>query len=275
MRRGARLTAAAALLVAACLYAAPVALMVAGSLKPAPRVLAEAGGWRAFDLTGATLTAYHTCLAQVGFLRFLANSALISGAVVVLGLVVNGGAGYALARLDWPGRRLLLGVVLAVMVVPFEAIAVPLFYGAAILGLRDTYLVQVVPFVANAFSIYLFYSFFRTLPRELEEAAWVDGASTLRCLVEVVVPAAAPVAATVAVLTLLTQWGSYLWPLLVTSGPRVRPLPVALATLYTLPPRDWSAILAFGVMMAAPPLVLFLVFQGAFLRGVAAGGGGR
>ncbi|RMF83608.1 MAG: carbohydrate ABC transporter permease [Nitrospirae bacterium] len=247
--------------------------MAAGSLKPAGRVLAEAGGRHALDLTGATLAGYRTCLTHAGYLRALGNSALISGAVVALGLLVNGAAGYALARLAWPGRRLLLGLVVAVMVVPFEAIAVPLFYAAARLGLRDTYLVQILPFVADAFSIYLFYSFFRGLPRELEEAAYVDGASTLRCLVEVVAPASAPAAATVAVLTLLGRWGSYLWPLLVTSGPRVRPLPVALATLYTLPPRDWGAILAFGVLSAAPPLLLFLLFQRAFLRGAAAAGG--
>ncbi len=272
MRRLGRGLGRLALVAAALLYAAPVAVMVAGSLKPARRVLAEAGGARAFDLTGATLAGYRTCLTEVGFGRFLLNSLAISGAVVVLGLVVNGAAGYALARLSWRGRRWVLTAILAMMVVPFEAIAVPLFYGAALLGVRDTYAVQILPFVANSFSIYLFYSFFRGLPRALEEAAAVDGASTLRCLMEVVVPNSGPVVATVAILTLLTQWGSYLWPLLVTSGPAVRPLPVALTTLYTLPPRDWGAILAFGVMMVAPLLLLFLLFQGAFLRGVAAGG---
>ena len=113
------------------------------------------------------------------------------------------------------------------MIIPFEAIAVPLFYQVTLLGWRDTYIVQVLPFLANAFSIYLFYTFFLGLPRELEEAARIDGASMLGAFVRVIVPNAKPAFATVAILTFLTQWGSFLWPLMVTSGESVRPLPVA------------------------------------------------
>jgi multiple sugar transport system permease protein len=160
--------------------------------------------------------------------------------------------------------------VLALMILPLEAIAVPLFYQVALLGLRDSYLAQILPFIANAFSIYLFYSFFIGLPRELEEAARLDGASTLRTFFTIIVPNAKPVFASVAILTFLTWWGSYLWPLLVTIGPEVRPLPVAIASFYTLPPLQWGDILAFGVMMVSPVLLIFLLFQRWFVRGVAA-----
>jgi multiple sugar transport system permease protein len=254
------------------LYVAPVAMMVVGSLKPDVQVLVEAGSWRALWAEGASLANYRDVFARVDLGRFLCNSLFVTTAVMAVGLVVNSLAGYAFARLAWRGRRWWFTGVMALLVLPFEAIAVPLFYGASLLGLRDTYTVQIVPFVANAFAIYLFYSFFLGLPRELEEAARIDGAGTLRTFVEVIAPNARPCFATVAILTFLTQWGSYLWPLLVTAGPRVRPLPVAIAAFYTLPPRQWGDILAFGVVMAAPVVLLFLLFQRAFVRGVATTG---
>ncbi len=262
--------------VAACglalVYVAPVAMMVAGSLKPDARVLAEAGSWRAISLAGASLANYRDAFIRVDLGRSLLNSLVITTSVVILGLGVNSLAGYAFARMTWRGRGWLFAAVTALMVLPFEAIAVPLFYGVSLLGWRDSYSVQILPFVANAFSIYLFYTFFLGLPRELEEAARVDGAGPWRTFVEVVAPNARPCFATVAILTFLTQWGSYLWPLMVTGGPRVRPLPVAIAAFYTLPPRAWGDILAFGVVMAAPVVLLFLLFQRAFVRGVATTG---
>jgi multiple sugar transport system permease protein len=141
-----------------------------------------------------------------------------------------------------------------------------------LLGWRNTYIAQIIPFIANAFSIYLFYTFFLDLPRELEEAAWVDGASIWETFWEIIVPISKPAFATVAILTFLTQWGSFLWPLMVTIDEQVLPLPVALASFQTLPPLQWGDIMAFGVMMVAPILLFFLLFQKWFVRGVAATG---
>jgi multiple sugar transport system permease protein len=197
---------------------------------------------------------------------------LISGSIVAFGLVVNSLAGYAFARMQWRGRDRLFALVLMVMIVPLEAIAVPLFYEVTLFGWRDTYIVQIIPFIANAFSVYLFYTFFLGLPRELEEAARIDGAGVLRTFVAIIVPNAKPAFATVAILTFLTQWGAFLWPLMVTSGEAVRPLPLGIAAFYTLPPLQWGDIFAFGVMMVAPILILFFVFQRWFVRGVAATG---
>jgi multiple sugar transport system permease protein len=206
------------------------------------------------------------------FGRYLWNSVLINGLIVGLGLIVNALAAYALARLQWRGRDTLLVVVLALMIIPFEAIAVPLFYQVSALGWRNDYLVQVFPFVANPLAIYLFYSFFLGLPRELEEAARVDGAGILRTFFAIVIPNARPVFATVAIVTFLLYWGMYLWPLLMTVDDSVRPLPLAIATFYTLPPVQWGDILAFGVMMVLPVLVIFISFQPWFVRGVATTG---
>ena len=256
----------------AALYVSPIAFMVVGSLKPNAAVLAEAGSWRAFFPSEVSLNNYTAVFERVEFLRFLLNSIIITGSIVAAGLVVNSMAAYAFARLRWPGRTVLFTAVLALMILPFEAIAVPLFYQITLLGWRDTYVAQILPFIANPLSIYLFYAFFIGIPRELEEAARVDGASTARSFAQIIVPNCKPVFATVAIVSFLFYWGFYLWPLMVTVGPEVRPLPVAIAQFQTLPPLRWGDIMAFGVMMVAPVLALFLIFQRAFIQGVAATG---
>ena len=253
-------------------FIAPIAFMVVGSLKPDHRVLIEAGGLQAFMADGASLQNYRDVFERVRFGHYLFNSFLVTTLIVGAGLVVNGMAGYAFARLRWPGRDALFGLVLAVMIIPLEAIAVPLFYQVTLFGWRDTYLVQILPFVANAFSVFLFYTFFLGLPRELEEAAYIDGASVPGAFLRVVVPNSRPVFATVAILTFLMQWGAFLWPLMVTASEDVRPLPLAVATFHALPPLAWGDIFAFGVMMVAPVLLVFLVFQRWFVRGVVATG---
>ncbi len=260
----------AALGALAFAFAAPVAMMVAGSLKPDERVLVEAGTAAAFFPAGASLQNYADVFARTEFHRFFFNSLFITGSIVVSGLLVNSLAAYAFARLQWRGRDLCFNLVLAIMILPFETIAVPLFYGISIFGLRDTYTAQILPFIANAFSIVLFYTFFVGLPRELEEAARLDGAGTLRIFFSIIAPNAKPVFASAAILSFLMWWGAYLWPMMVTIGPAKRPLPVAIASFYTLPPLQWGDILAFGVMMVAPVLLVFLIFQRGFVRGVAA-----
>jgi multiple sugar transport system permease protein len=176
-----------------------------------------------------SLHNYRDVFTRVNFTRFLFNSLFINTTIVAAGVCINSLAAYAFARLQWPGRDLLFSVILALMIVPLEAIAVPLFYQVTIWGWRDTYQVQILPFVANSFSIYLFYSFFIGLPRELEDAARLDGAGPWRIFFQIILPNSKPVFATVAVLTFLTQWSSFLWPLMVTIGEKVRPLPLAIA----------------------------------------------
>ena len=143
----------------ALLYIAPIVLMVVGSLKPDDRVLVEAGSWRALIPSRASFDNYADVLRRVSFGRYLWNSLIINGAIMLGGLVVNSQAGYALARLRWPGRRIALAIVIGLLIIPFEAIAVPLFYQTTVFftaatgfSWRDTYLVQILPFVANAFS---------------------------------------------------------------------------------------------------------------------------
>jgi multiple sugar transport system permease protein len=253
----------------ALLFVIPLIMMFSGSLKPDQKVLVESASIAALLPAEASLQNYADVFRRSDFPRYFFNSLFITGCIVVCGLLVNSMAAYAFARMQWRARDLLFNLVLALMILPFEAIAIPLFYGASILGLRDTYSVQILPFIANAFSIYLFYSFFIGMPRELEEAARLDGASTLRTFFSIIVPNAKPAFASVAILTFLTWWGSYLWPMMVTIGPEVRPLPLAIASFFTLPPLQWGDILAFGAMMVSPVLLLFIIFQRWFVRGVA------
>ncbi|NEP01891.1 MAG: carbohydrate ABC transporter permease [Symploca sp. SIO2E9] len=246
--------------------------MIIGSLKPDNLVLSEAGSIKAFIPDNISFQNYLDVFELVNFGRFFFNSALIAATVVITGLLVNSMAGYALSRLRWPGRNILLSIVIALIIIPFEAIAVPLFFQVTMLGWHNSYIAQILPFIANAFSIYLFYTFFIGLPKELEEAAYVDGASTFVTFFQIIVPQSKPVFATVAILSFLTQWGSFLWPLMVTIDDEIRPLPLAIAFFQTLPPLQWGNIMAFGVMMVAPILIVFLLFQKWFVKGVAATG---
>jgi multiple sugar transport system permease protein len=254
------------------LFLIPIWIMVAGSLKPDERVLLEAGTLHGLIPLNISMQNYQDVFNRVPFLRYLFNSVFITSTIVIIGLLVNSLAGYAFARLRWFGRDRILLIVIALMIIPLEAIAVPLFYETTLLGWRDTYLVQIVPFIANAFSIYLFYTFFLGLPKEFEEAARIDGAGPWRIFFYIVIPNAKPVFATVAILTFLTQWGSFLWPLMVTQSQSVRPLPLGIAAFYTLPPLQWGDIFAFAVMMVSVVLLVFILFQRWFVRSVASTG---
>lgn len=269
MRRR-RLLHHAALAAAALLYLAPVLFMVVASLKPDARVLADGGSWRAFVPLEATVANYRAVLGGTGFLRFLFNSLLITGCSVGSGLVVNSMCGFALARLSWRGRDTILLLVLALMVIPFEAIAIPLFVLMVHAGWTDSYHVQIVPFIANPFAISLFYTFFRALPPALDEAARIDGCSTWGVYWRIAVPLSLPAFASVGILSFLLQWGSYLWPLLVTIGETYRPLPVAMGLYPAQHPVPWGDVMAFGTLMVLPVVIVFLVFQRAFVRGLSA-----
>lgn len=260
------------LAILSLLFAAPILFTIVGSLKPDNLVLSEAGTLKSFIPDRVSLQNYRDVFELVNFGRFFFNSTFIATTVVLAGLLVNSMAGYALSRLRWRGRSWLLSVAIALIIIPFEAIAVPLFFQITVLGWHNSYIAQILPFIGNAFSIYLFYTFFIGLPKELEEAAYVDGAGILVTFFKIIVPSSKPVFATAAILTFLTQWGSFLWPLMVTISEDVRPLPVAIASFQTLPPLQWGNIMAFGVMMVSPILIVFLLFQKWFIQGVTATG---
>lgn len=189
--------------------------------------------------------------------------------VVALGLVANSMFGYALARMRFRGRRTVLTVVIALTVVPFQAVAIPLLYLMSGWGWRNTFQALVLPFVANPFYVFLFHAFFLSFPRELEEAARVDGAGPVLVFWSIVVPLSRPVYATVGILSLLASWGELLWPALITDHVEVRTLPLGISVFRSVPPADQGVILAFVVLAAIPLLIVFLVLQRQFVASVA------
>lgn len=259
-----------ALSLACLLYVLPALYLVIGSFKPSDEVL---NGLSGFVPTHLTLRNYDGVFDSLSsestgyFWQFMAVSLTVAAVVVVGGLLVNSMAGYALSGLRWRGRDTVFTVVLMLMLVPFESVAVPLFY--LFNDQRNTLHILALPFVANAFSVYQFRTYFSGIPRSIQEAARLDGAGPLRTLFSVIVPMSKPVFASVAVLTFLVQWGSFLWPVLMVSDPSVRPLPLEMSVFQSQEPPDWGQILAFGVLLVAPVVVVFAVFQRWFVRGVA------
>ena len=248
----------------------PILFMVVGSLKPDGDVLGQ--GLRALVPDQLTFENYPDAFQRAQFGRLFLNSLIVSVSVVFLGLIVNSLFGYALARLRFTGRNFVIAAIIALIIIPLEAIAVPLLFMVSGWGWIDTYHVQILPFVAQPLFIYLFYTFFLSMPKELEEAAKVDGAGPLTTFVRVVAPLAKPAYASVAILSFLFIWGQLLWPVMVTRGPQVRPLPLGIAEFQNLPPIQWGDVMAFATMMVLPVLLVFIVFQRAFVQGVASQG---
>ena len=250
----------------------PMLFMVIGAFKPDANVIADANSWRAFWPGNFTFENFGDAFRRGRFGQLLVNSTIIAVGVVGAGLVVNSLFGYALARLPFRGSRIVLLAVIALMIIPLEAVAIPLLWMMAALGLRNSYIVQILPFIANPLFVYLFYTFFLAIPRDLEEAARVDGAGPVTTFLRVSMPLAKPAYATVGILSFLFIWGQLLWPVLVTSGPDVRPLPLGISVFVTQPPIQWGDIMAFAFMMTIPLLVVFIAFQRWFVQSVASSG---
>lgn len=259
------------LIAVSALFLAPIAYMVIGSFKPSDEVLNGLAGFAPVHLS---LDNYRGVIERFDsdasgyFYNFYRTSVIVSAVIVLAGLVVNSLAAYALARLQWVGRNAVLSAVILLVILPFEAIAVPLFY--LLRDYRNTMFVQYIPFVANAFSIYLFYTFFISIPKEIQESARIDGAGPVRVFWSIIVPMSKPVYASVTILTFLAAWSSFLFPVMMVDQPGVRPLPLAIAVFKGQPPTDWGQIFAFGVLLVIPVVLVFLAFQRFFIQSVAA-----
>jgi multiple sugar transport system permease protein len=267
--------------VLAVFFLFPIVFMLVSSIKSAEaQVTADMSSLYAFLPRGDLgLTNYYDVFAQLEFGRLMLNSTFIMVVTVLVGLLVNSMIAYALARWRFMGRNLLLGVVVALIIVPFEAVAVPLlllvnrlpWFGGASTWL-DSYHVQIIPFIADAFSIFLFYQFFINIPKDFEEAALVDGASRFRIYWNIILPLSRPIFATVAILQALASWNRFMWPLMVTRGIEARPLTVGMQSFFGQDPRLWGDLMAFASMITIPVLIIFLLFQRWFVQSVASTG---
>lgn len=248
----------------------PLLYMVFTSLNPDEMaILRNMATIEAFFPSQISLENYGSVFKRMPFGRFLFNSIFIVSTTVFLGLFVNSMAAFALARFNIRGKSIMVALVVALIIIPFESIAVPLLLITNRLGWLNSYQVQIIPFIANPFFIFLFYQFFLKFPKELEEAAIIDGAHWYKIYWSIVLPLSKPVLSSVAILHFLFQWGSFLWPLMVTRGPEYRPLTVGMQVFFGQYPRLWGDIMAFATMMTIPVLVLFAALQSRFVASVA------
>jgi multiple sugar transport system permease protein len=254
---------------AAMLVLAPITIMIAASLKSgAFSIVSDFSSWRALWAPDPTAENYERVISGtvVPFLRVMFNTMFIVTSIVVLGVFVNSACAYGIARFRLRGRSVLLALVIALIILPLEAIAVPLLLLVNRAGITDTFLVQIIPFVAHPFSIFLFYQFIQQIPRDLDEAALMDGATPYRIWMSIILPLSAPVVATVCILQGLEYWNSYLWPLMVTRSDAVRPVSVAVSIYFERDPKEWGEIMAFSVMASLPIVTAYLLFQRLFIR---------
>ncbi|MEU5432376.1 carbohydrate ABC transporter permease [Streptomyces sp. NPDC020719] len=221
---------------------------------------------------GIDLGGYRYVLGNAMFPRWFANSCIVSTVAVGANLVLGSLGGYAFARMRFRGSRTLLVLMLATMVVPFQLTMIPTFLVMKWLGLIDTLGALIVPSLVTPFAVFLFRQFFLGLPRELEEAAWIDGCSRLRVLFSIVAPLARPALATVAVLTFLATWNDLSWPLIAINHDTQYTLQLGLTTFQGQHHTQWAAVMAGNVITVLPVLLAFLFAQKTFIQSLTSSG---
>jgi len=251
------------LAVGAIVFLFPFYYMVIGSLqaKPDPTI---AGAFPSIgNLTGHNYAAIND---RINLFQGLANSGIFTGGVLIGTMVFGLLAGYALAVLQWRGRGVTFALALLVQVVPFQLLIIPLYVLIARdYGLADNYLGMILPFFINSTAVIIFRAYFLQLPKEIFEAARIDGASELALLWRVAIPLVRPALITVVLVTFIGPWNEFLWPFLVTKEASLQPLAVSLANyisnVASSTSNPFGAMLAGAVVLAAPVVVLFIVFQ--------------
>lgn len=264
----------------------PFLFMVSASFKTNSQIFADLEGYRAFLPVGnLTSENYSNVFNGSGLFKFLLNSTIITVVTVGLGLLVNSMAAFALARMEWKGKKAVLALLVVLLIIPLEAIAVPMMLLVANMpwvgwdntGLHitgtwlDTHHVQIFPFVTKALFIFLFYQFFTAIPKDFDEAAYIDGATPWQVYWKVIVPLSKPVFATAAILHALEMWNQYLWPVIVVPGEDARPLMLGMQQFFRLQ-TEWGEVMAYATLITLPILIAFIMFQKQFVRSVMGSG---
>jgi len=270
------------LLLIALIFVLPLLFLVMSSLKPQAQLLADTSSLRAFLPVGdISLSNYRDAFQRAPVMTFIVNSVLVTGVTVLLSLLLCSLAAFSFVYLNWRGRDLLLSIVLATLIIPFETIAIPLLLMVSKLpwigwqgievGWLNTYRVQIIPWVADGLTIFLFVQFFKDLPSELIEASRVEGATWWQIYRRIVIPLSGPVIATAAILKFLVMYNQYLWPLIVVQQESVRPVMVGLGYFFQLNPA-WGELMAYLTVITLPVLAFYLMLQRAFIASIASTG---
>jgi multiple sugar transport system permease protein len=240
----------------------PMYAMVVSSLKPNTEV---------FDLRllpkTPSLSGYEY-VAKESFSRYFLNSLIIASTVTVVALAFHSMSGYALARLDFAGKRLVFLWILSTLMVPFAVIMIPLFILVKSLDLLNSYAGVILPAIPHAFGIFLFRQFFMTMPKDLGDAARIDGCSMFQTFSRIFLPLSKPVAMMLAVSFFIANWNNYLWPLVVNQKKALWVIQVAVASFVGRNDTPWNAILAAGVLTVLPTVAMFFVLQKSLVEGI-------
>lgn len=259
----------AVIIAGAAVMLLPFVWMVSTSLKPQPEIFRYPG-----ELLprAPTLAAYIDVWDRIPFGRFFFNSVVFAGGVTAISLFFDSLTAYALARLRFRGQTALLWIVIIVLMVPFQITLIPLFLTVHQLGWLDSFAGLIIPRATNAFGIFMLRQFFLGLPRELDDAARIDGASEFRIYWQIVLPLSVPALATLAVFHFMYNWNDFLWPLVITSSTDMRTLPAGLTLFMGAHVIEHAVLLAGATIALAPLAIAFLVAQRHFVRGVVMSG---
>jgi multiple sugar transport system permease protein len=266
----------------AVIFIFPLVFMLMSSLKPDQQLLQDTSSLRAFLPIGdISLNNYSAAFDRAPVALFVMNSVIVTGVTVLLSLAICSLAAFAFVFLDWKGRHFILALILATLIVPFETIAIPLLLIASKLpwigfegltwGWLNSYHVQIIPFIADGLTIFLFVQYFKDLPGELIEAARVEGATWFQIYARIVMPLAGPVLATAAILKFLVMYNQYLWPLMVVQEEGYRPVMVGLQYFFQLNVA-WGEVMAYLSLITVPVLAFYLYLQKAFIASIASTG---
>jgi multiple sugar transport system permease protein len=257
----------------ALLVLAPFVWMVLTALKPEHEVLSNPPTWVPSTFMWSN---FPRAFQFFPFDRFLLNTAVVAAGATILQMVTACLAAYAFARLRFRGRDALFLLYLGTLMIPPHVTIVPLFLMMRDLGWLDTFAALILPSAFTAFGVFLLRQFFLSIPRELEEAAFIDGAGRLRILLQVVLPLSRPALATLAVFTIIREWNAFLWPLIATSRTEMRTVSVGLSLFQGQYATEWHLMMAAATITLLPTLAVFVVAQRQFIQGIALTGmGGR
>lgn len=253
------------LLLGAAIVLLPLGVVLVASLAPpGTMALGAVGQW--------SIANYKAAWSQGNFLRAFANSGLVALAVTALQIITSALAGYALARFQFRGRQAILLMVLATLVIPFQFLVIPVFLVLKWGHLINTYGALILPTAASGFGIFLMRQFFLTIPIELEEAAALDGATRLQVWWQIMLPLARPALVTLFLFSFIGEWNDLFKPLVFTTRPELRTVQLVLAEFQEQFTNDWSLLMAAVVIATVPVVLLFLLGQRQFIRGIAATG---
>lgn len=254
------------------IFVSPLIWMISASLKPESQIFANMNSITTFIPVQASLSNFAEVFSRLNMVQVFKNTFVYIALILVLDLLLNSICGYALAKFDFKGKGMMLNFVVALMVMPMEAIMLPLYIEMSQLGWVNTLAALVIPFVAKCFSIYMFRQFFCDIPDELLEAAALDGCSPVRTFFSVVMPISKTVYATVFILDFVAHWNDFMWPFLVMTGEDKRTIQLAIQVFFGTQPIHYSAIMAALVVSVIPMLIMFIFMQKYYIEGIASSG---